>query len=156
MWFILQSTSYNDLSGNEGRNSPRLDHSSSNQSRTSSLLERARTGLFQDRFGPSNEASSPESLGRSRSSSSPERPNSSVTLTNPERTSSLRDKFSTSTSNRATSNSPLRDKINTRTGIELDWSSPMHSNLSSPRYTSSQNDLNSPRNGEDKLVSTLI
>ncbi|XP_076106457.1 uncharacterized protein LOC143075075 isoform X7 [Mytilus galloprovincialis] len=150
---LPKSTSYNDLSGNEGRNSPRLDHSSSNQSRTSSLLERARTGLFQDRFGPSNEASSPESLGRSRSSSSPERPNSSVTLTNPERSSSLRDKFSTSTPNRAssTSNSPLRDKINTRTGIELDWSSPMHSNLSSPRYTSSQNDLNSPRNGEDKL-----
>ncbi|XP_071181009.1 putative leucine-rich repeat-containing protein DDB_G0290503 isoform X16 [Mytilus edulis] len=148
---LPKSTSYNDLSGNEGRNSPRLDHSSSNQSRTSSLLERARTGLFQDRFGPSNEASSPESLGRSRSSSSPERPNSSVTLTNPERNSSLRDKFSTSTPNRATSNSPLRDKINTRTAIELDWSSPMHSNLSSPRYTSSQNDLNSPRNGEDKL-----
>ncbi|XP_052074694.1 myosin-15-like isoform X4 [Mytilus californianus] len=150
---LPKSTSYNDLSGNEGRNSPRLDHSSSNPSRTSSLLERARTGLFQDRFSPSNEASSPESLGRSRSSSSPERPNSSVNLTNPERNSSLRDKFSTSTPNRAssTSNSPLRDKINTRTGIELDWSSPMHSNLSSPRYTSSQNDLNSPRNGEDKL-----
>ncbi|XP_071181013.1 cingulin-like isoform X20 [Mytilus edulis] len=153
---LPKSTSYNDLSGNEGRNSPRLDHSSSNQSRTSSLLERARTGLFQDRFGPSNEASSPESLGRSRSSSSPERPNSSVTLTNPERNSSLRDKFSTSTPNRATSNSPLRDKINTRTAIELDWSSPMHSNLSSPRYTSSQNDLNSPRNGEDKLSPSYI
>ncbi|VDI81641.1 Hypothetical predicted protein [Mytilus galloprovincialis] len=155
---LPKSTSYNDLSGNEGRNSPRLDHSSSNQSRTSSLLERAITGLFQDRFNPSNEASSPESLGRSRSSSSPERPNLSVTLTNPERNSSLRDKFSTSTPNRAssTSNSPLRDKINTRTGIELDWSSPMHSNLSSPRYTSSQNDLNSPRNGEDKLSPSYI
>ena len=146
---LPKSTSYNDLSGNEGRNSPR--DSTSSQSRTSSLLERARTGLFQDRFSPSHEASSPDSLGRSRSSSSSDRKHSTGVHGSPERSSFLHDKFSTSTPNRNSSagNIPPRDQG--RNGVNTEWASPVLSNLSSPRYTSSQNGQNSPRNGDDRL-----